>query len=47
MGGGGIGHPLGTPLLLYDLKASYWAHAVLRINSLMLKGYTVGLDAGL
>ena len=33
--------------LLHGLNASGWAQAGLRMNSLMLKGYTAELDAGL
>ena len=42
-----LGPKSGSAGLLHGLKASYWAHAGLRMNNLMLKGYTVGFDAGL
>ena len=33
--------------LLHGLNAICWTHAGLRMNSLMLRGYTAGLGAGL
>ena len=33
--------------LLHGLNARCWAHAGLRMNGLMLRGYTARLDAGL
>ena len=41
-----LGLKSGTAGLLHGLNASCWAHAGLRVSSLMLKG-TVGLDVGI
>ena len=45
--GPALGPKSGQEGLLMGLNASCCAYAGLRINSLMLKGYTAGLDAGL
>ena len=43
--GPALGPKSGPAGLLHGLNASCWAHAGLRMNSLMLKGYTTGLYA--
>ena len=45
--GHALGPKSGPAGLLCGLTASCWGHAGLRMNCLMLKGYTTGLDAGL
>ena len=44
--GPSLGPKSGPAGLLHGLNATCWAHAWFKMNSLMLKLYTAGLDAG-